>query len=153
MGNSILPLLLVLFQRMSADIKSQYLLFKRQQIFLGILRHIRYLHFKGCLILLRSKIKETHLTCKIFLFLLCRIIHHLTIDHHHLTAVSSKTVERTRLDKVFHGSLIHFFSGRAVDKVCQIFKRPSGFPFPDQFFNHRFSNTLNRIQSIPDGSV
>ena len=66
---------LVFFQRMAADIDAQNFFFKRKELFLLVLTHVRQVDFKLLFLLLAHEIKEAHLTGKAVFPLLGHLIH------------------------------------------------------------------------------
>ena len=60
---------------MAADIDAQNFFFKRKELFLLVLTHVRQVDFKLLFLLLAHEIKEAHLTGKAVFPLLGHLIH------------------------------------------------------------------------------
>ena len=145
------PLLLIFFQRVPADINSQHLFFKCEEILPGILPHIRKLDLKFFFLVLSHHIKQCHLSRHRIFLLLVDIVHDLDIDAHELFPCAAQRVQRPGFDQVFDGALVQRLpGGHPCDKILQILEQPELLSLLHDSFDHGFPDALDRGKSVSD---
>ena len=135
---------------MTADVYAQNILFKSQQLFLGILSHIRERYLIFLFLFLWYQVKQTHLAFPGVFTLPCFIVKKDRRHCHLLPSGARKRVHSSGLNKVFNGTAVHLFVGHTVDKIFHGTENTVFLPFFQDCVYDRPSHAFDRRKSIAD---